>query len=196
MPKRAILPAIILVVLLGAAAYRLFSPSTTAEHSAQPINSYLKGEMAKLSLPEAPMGLSDHIIMREDGSPIKLSAMKGKAMLVNIWASWCAPCRAEMKELANLQKELGDDSFEVVAITVDRGGIPQARETLEEWGIEGLALYAEPTMAIALELAEGKLPTSYIYGQDGRVRAYFLGPLKWDDASAIELFTALKDGKI
>ena len=80
MPKKAILPAVILVVLLGAAAYRLFSPSTTAFPAGAPINSYLKGEMAKLSLPEAPKGLTDHIIMREDGSPIKLSTMKGKAI--------------------------------------------------------------------------------------------------------------------
>ncbi|SDD80791.1 TlpA disulfide reductase family protein [Kordiimonas lacus] len=196
MPKKALLPAVILVVLLGAAAYRLFLPSTTSFPADAPINSYLKGEMAKLSLPEEPKGLTDHIIMREDGSPIKLSAMKGKAMLINLWASWCAPCRAEMHELANLQRELGDDTFEVVAITVDRGGVLQAKDTLEEWGVEGLNLYAEPTMAIALELADGKLPTSYIIGADGQVKAYFLGPLKWDTPDAIALFTALKNGEI
>ncbi|NVJ97762.1 MAG: TlpA family protein disulfide reductase [Alphaproteobacteria bacterium] len=196
MPKKLLLPLAILIALLGVAAYRLFLPSTTPEGGSASINSYLKGEMAKLSLPDAPMALTDHIIMREDGSPIKLSGMKGKAMLINLWASWCAPCRAEMKELANLQHELGDESFEVVAITVDRGGVLQAKETLQEWGVEGLALYAEPTMAIALELAEGKLPTSYIVGKDGMVRAYFLGPLKWDQPEALELFTALKNGEI
>jgi len=196
MSKKALLPAVILVVLLGAAAYRLFSPTTTPFPTGAPINSYLKGEMAKLSLPDTPKGLTDHIIMREDGSPIKLSAMRGKAMLINLWASWCAPCRAEMHELANLQKELGDDTFEVVAITVDRGGILQAKDTLAEWGVEGLNLYAEPTMAIALELADGKLPTSYIVGADGEVKAYFLGPLKWDTPDAIALFTALKEGAL
>lgn len=157
---------------------------------------YLKGEMAQLSIPETPQTLSDHIIMSENGEPKKLSQMAGKAMLINLWAPWCAPCRAEMKELANLQKELGDADFEVVAINVDRGGIPQARETLTEWGVEGLPLYAEPTMKIAFDLAEGALPTSFVVDKAGNVKALFLGPLAWDKPEAIALFEALKNGEI
>lgn len=193
MSKKILLAMFVTVALLGVAAYRVFTPPTTPD---APINSYLKGEMAKLTLPEQPMSLPEHEITFEDGSKAPLSSLKGKAMLVNIWATWCAPCRAEMKELANLQKALGDGNFEVVAITVDRGGIPQARETLEEWGVEGLALYAEPTMKIAFDLADGKLPTSYVIGRDGQVKALFLGPLKWDEPEAIALFSALRDGKI
>lgn len=196
MPRKALLLSVIVVALLGVAAYRLFLPPTTPVAAAGSINSYLKGEMAKLSLPDGGQQLTDHIIMREGGDPVKLSAMKGKAMLINLWASWCAPCRAEMKELAHLQTALGDADFEVVAITVDRGGILQAKDTLEEWGVDGLALYAEPTMKIAMELAEGRLPMSYVVNRQGDVVAYYLGPLKWDEPEAIELFRALKDGRI
>ncbi len=193
MPKKALVLFAILVPLLGVAAYRLIEPSTTPVATKGSINSYLKGEMAKLSLPDGSQQLSNHIIMRESGEPVKLSAMAGKAMLINLWASWCAPCRAEMKELAHLQQTLGDEDFEVVAITVDRGGIPQAKDTLAEWGIEGLSLYAEPTMAIAMELADGRLPMSFVVDKNGNVRAYYLGPLKWDEPEAIELFQALKE---
>ena len=152
--------------------------------------------MASLEIPAETQMLSDHIIMAETGEPKKLSQMAGKAMLINLWAPWCAPCRAEMKELANLQTHLGDDEFEVIAINVDRGGILQAEETLQEWGIEGLALYAEPTMGIAIDLAEGKLPTSFVVDKAGEVRALFVGPLAWDKPEALELFEALKKGEI
>jgi len=192
MPKKALILSA-LVILLGVIAYTQLNTSATVDNAIQP---YLKGEMAKLSIPEAKEELSAHIIMQEDGSPIALKEMAGKAMLVNLWASWCAPCRAEMKELAHLQKELGDDTFEVVAISVDRGGIAQARETLQEWGVEGLALYADPTMKIAIDLSEGALPTSLVVDKKGVIRASFLGPLKWDAPEAIALFTALKNGQL
>jgi thiol-disulfide isomerase/thioredoxin len=193
MARKASILSALIVIALGVAAYRLFISPATPDHA---INSYLKGEMAKLTLPEVPYRIPGHVIMREDGSPVALDEMEGKVVLLNLWAPWCAPCRAEMKELANLQKELGDDSFEVVAVNVDRSSIGGARETLKEWGVEGLALYAEPTMDIAFKLAEGKLPTSYIIDKDANVRALFVGPLVWDKPEALELFRALKEGRL
>lgn len=193
MAKKALILPVMIALLLGVAAYRLFlSPATS--HDA--INSYLKGEMAKLTLPEAVEEVQPFIIMREDGSPVALNEMKGKVLLVNLWAPWCAPCRAEMHELATLQKELGDDEFEVVAVNVDRSSIGGARETLKEWGVEGLALYAEPTMKIAIKMAEGKLPTSFIIDKDSNVRAIYLGPLAWDKEESLALFRALKEGAV
>ncbi|MBL4838296.1 MAG: TlpA family protein disulfide reductase [Kordiimonadaceae bacterium] len=193
MPKRAFILPIFAVLMLGFIAYRQFIVPATLDTALGP---YLKGEMAKLSLPKQEQKLSDHIIIREDGSSIALSELRGKAMLINLWAPWCAPCRAEMPELANLQKLLGDDDFEVVAINVNRGGIGEARATLKEWDIEGLGLYADPTMKIAIDLANGALPTSLIVGKDGLVKAMYLGPLKWDGPEAIGLFVALKNGEI
>ncbi|MFC3050464.1 TlpA disulfide reductase family protein [Kordiimonas pumila] len=190
MPKKALIVPALVILLLGAAAYRLVIAPATLDSVIQP---YLKGEMANLSVPDEKTMISDHMIMQADGSPIRLSEMKGKVILLNLWASWCAPCRSEMKELANLQRQLGDDRFEVVAISVDRGGIAEIRETLAEWGIEGLNLYAEPTMKIAADLAGGALPTSLIIDEDGQVLAKYLGPLKWDAPEALELFSALKE---
>ncbi len=183
------------VLLLVVAGTMVFTPKE-AGGPAGGIEPYLVGEMAALTVPAETQMLSDHIIMAETGEPKKLSAMKGRAMLINLWAPWCAPCRAEMKELAHLQKELGDDDFEVIAINVDRGGIRQAEETLKEWGVEGLNLYAEPTMAIAFDLAEGALPTSFVVDKNGEVRALFLGPLAWDKPEGMALFEALKNGEI
>lgn len=183
------------VLLLAVVGTMVFAPQN-GDGEAGSIEPYLVGEMASLTVPAETQMLSDHIIMAETGEPKKLSAMAGKAMLINLWAPWCAPCRAEMKELANLQKHLGDDDFEVIAINVNRGGIREAEETLKEWGIEGLNLYAEPTMAIAFDLAEGALPTSFVVDRKGEVRALFLGPLAWDKPEGIALFEALKKGEI
>lgn len=193
--SKTTLIVVALVGLLGVAGFMVFKPAGGGNDGGG-IEPYLVGEMAKLTVPAETQMLSDHIIMAEAGEPKKLSAMKGQAMLINLWAPWCAPCRAEMKELANLQHELGDETFEVIAINVDRGGIRQAEETLKEWGIEGLGLYAEPTMAIAFDLAEGALPTSFVVDKNGEIRALFLGPLAWDKPEGLALFEALKKGEI
>jgi len=193
MANKALILSTIVTLLVGVAAYRQFVGPATPDPG---INSYLNGEMAKLDLLEPAQPASRHIIMQEDGTPVALNEMRGKVLLVNLWAPWCAPCRAEMKELANLQNALGDDRFEVVAVNVDRGSIGGARETLKEWGVEGLGLYAEPTMKIALDLAEGKLPTSLIIDREGMVRARYVGPLAWDKPESLALFRALKDGTL
>lgn len=177
-------------------ALSLVACSAEGPSETSSIESYLVGEMAALTVPADKQMLSDHIIMSENGEPKKLSDMAGKVMLINLWAPWCAPCRAEMKELAHLQEQLGDDDFEVVAINVNRGGIFEAKDTLNEWGVEGLPLYAEPTMKIAFDLAEGALPTSFVVDKSGEVRALFLGPLAWDKPESVALFQALKDGTL
>jgi len=195
MPKKALILIVGLIVAIGvgAAAYRAMGPGTMSD---APINSYLKGEMAKLSLPEKPVDIGKYRVLIPGERAIRISSLKGKALLVNIWAPWCAPCRSEMPELANLQKKLGDDTFEVVAISVGKGSLAEAQETLDDWGIKGLNIYADPSMKTAFELAKGALPTSFVVGADGKVRAMYLGPLKWDSDDAVKLFTALKAGKI
>ncbi len=193
MSRGALLFTFVLVLASGVAAYRLFGLPTTID---APIQAYLQGEMANLKVPSTPIILPDTMIEREDAPAIALNSLQGKAMLINLWASWCAPCKKEMPELANLQRELGDDRFEVVAISVDHGGIEQAKQSLAAWGIEGLALYAEPAAKLAFNLSGGALPASFVVGADGEVKAYYLGPLLWDSPEALELFKALKEGEL
>lgn len=190
---------VVLISILAAAAllaaYSLLPPATTFERTGE-LGPYLKGPMARLTVVAEPYDLSDHIVALEDGSPVKLSDMAGKAMLINIWASYCLPCRAEMPELAHLQKELGDQNFEVVAVNVDRGGPKMAREIMEEWNVEGLAVYSDRTSKIAFDLAQGAMPMSLIVDRAGKIRAYYLGALKWDAPEALAFFSALRDGAI
>lgn len=191
---RSLVTALILIAAIAVAAYSLLRPATTVDRTE--LNGLLKGPLAQLTVLVEPKPVSDHIVALADGTPIRLSDKVGKAMLINLWASYCVPCRAEMPELSHLQAEVGSDNFEVVAVNVDRGGHKMAAEIMEEWGVEGLAVYADPTSKIAFDLAEGALPMSLVVDRDGLVRAYFLGALKWDAPESLAFFEALRDGKI
>lgn len=191
---RNLTTAVLVLAAIAVAAYSLTRPSTTIDR--KELGGLLKGPLATMTVIADPKLVTDHIVALEDGTPIKLSDMKGKAMLVNLWASYCVPCRVEMPELSHLQAEVGSENFEVVAINVDRGGHKMAAEIMEEWGVEGLAVYADPTAKIAFDLAEGALPMSLVVDREGLVRAYYLGALKWDAPESIAFFEALRDGKV
>lgn len=157
---------------------------------------YAEGLLEELAAMDEPQPLKDQVIRLSDNSEAPLSSLKGKTLLINFWASWCAPCRAEMKDLANLRAELGDASFDVVAINADRGGIKMADRTLKEWGITGLDLYADPSLELVQFYAPVGLPTSLIVNDRGEIIARYLGELDWDAPEAIAFFQALKAGEI
>jgi len=83
-------------------------------------------------------------LQRPDGNPTTLEAFKGKTLLVNIWATWCVPCRSEMPALDRLQKAAGSDKFEVLAINVDTTRLERPKAFLEEIGVRNLKFYADP----------------------------------------------------
>lgn len=187
----------ILLVIIGAvsflATYSLLNRSSNDSFTKSQLSSIVTGEMRKLTFYETPKPLPDHTIIMPDGSTAPLSSLKGKVLFINLWAFWCAPCRAEMHDVAKLQDLLGGDQFHVVAINQDEGGLKRADRTLRQWGVEGLTLYGDKEMLTATKMAEGKLPTSFIVDKNGMMLAEFAGPLKWDGEDALKLFKALID---
>lgn len=124
------------------------------------------------------------------GKPLKLSDWKGRVVLVNLWATWCAPCRKEMPDLAKLQKELGSDQFEVLAISVDRKGAEASAAFLKETGADNLKLYVEPTTAIVNDLQAAGLPATLLIDRQGREIGRLLGPADWASPEAQALIKA------
>jgi thiol-disulfide isomerase/thioredoxin len=124
------------------------------------------------------------------GKPLKMSDWKGRVVLVNLWATWCAPCRKEMPDLAQLQKELGSDQFEVVAISVDRKGVEASSAFLKETGADALKLYAEPTTTIVNELQVIGLPVTILIDRQGNEIGRLLGPAHWASPEAKALIKA------
>ena len=125
-----------------------------------------------------------------EGKPLKISDWKGRVVLINLWATWCAPCRKEMPDLAELQKELGSEDFEVVAISVDRKGVEASAAFLKETGADNLKLYIEPTTAIVNDLQAIGLPATVLLDRQGNEIGRLLGPADWASPEAVALIKA------
>ena len=129
-----------------------------------------------------------------DGRGVDFARFRGKVVLVNLWATWCAPCAAEMPTLDRLQARLGGDRFAVVAIALDADGLPPVAAFFRQNHLTHLHIYLDPRHqtirsgagdATAAPLSLYELPTSYLLDQRGRMVGYLTGPADWDSSAAI-----------
>lgn len=148
------------------------------------------GALAAFLVKPERKSLPDIAFQDGSGAAKKLSDWKGRIALVNLWATWCAPCRKEMPDLAKLQKELGSNQFEVVAISVDRKGAEASGAFLAETGASSLQLYVEPQGAILNDLQAIGLPSTILVDRDGKEIGRLLGPADWASPEAIALMKA------
>jgi thiol-disulfide isomerase/thioredoxin len=131
----------------------------------------------------------------ENGTALSLRQWKGRVVLVNLWATWCAPCREEMPALAALQGAMGSPDFEVVAISVDRKGIEASAKFLSEVGATALKLYADPSTETFGKFQAVGLPASILIDRQGREIGRLLGPAQWNSADATALIKAAVEEK-
>lgn len=194
-------PLLMGVILLGASLYafggldKLFKakPADVAAcRAAQPLAAALKplakGEVAALQIPKEPARLIDLSFKTPEGRDTTLSAFRGKAVLVNLWATWCAPCRHEMPALDRLQQKFGGPDFEVVAINIDTRNFDKPKQFLDEVGVRALAQYADPSAKIFQDLkAAGRafgMPTTILLDKEGCELATLAGPAEWSSPDA------------
>lgn len=117
----------------------------------------------------------------ETGKPLALADFRGRTVLVNLWATWCPPCVAEMPALDALQARLGGERFQVVAVSLDRGGAPVARRWLDRAGLGNLAVYN----ARSADFQGALLPTSILVDAKGRVAWQGTGAKEWDSPALV-----------
>ena len=110
--------------------------------------------------------------------------MAGKVTLVNLWATWCAPCVAEMPSLDRLQGDMGTNDFEVVAISVDKGGAATVAPFFAKQDIRHLRMYLDPAGAVLRPLDVSAMPTSILIDRTGREVGRMKGEAKWDGPQA------------
>jgi thiol-disulfide isomerase/thioredoxin len=124
------------------------------------------------------------------GATLRLADFRGKVVLLNLWATWCAPFRREMPTLDRLQAMLGEPAFEVVALSVDREGIPAVAAFYEELGLEALAIYVDSSMRAMHTLGALGLPTTLLLDREGNEVGRLLGPAEWDSPEMVAFIRA------
>jgi thiol-disulfide isomerase/thioredoxin len=153
-----------------------------------------RGEVAAVSVADAPKSLPPLTFKDGTGTTRSLADWRGRTVLLNLWATWCVPCRREMPALDALQSKLGGGDFEVVAINIDTRDADKPKEWLNNVGVNTLAYYADNTARVFQDLkAVGKafgMPTTLIIDPNGCELAALAGPAEWASEDALRLVTA------
>lgn len=166
-------------------------PAVTLAKELAPFN---RGEVAALSMASKPMRLPELAFRDASGAEKKLSDWRGRTVLLNLWATWCVPCRQEMPALDALQAKLGSDNFEVVAVNIDTRDTDKPKSWLQEVGISQLGYYSDSNARIFQDLkAIGRafgMPTTVLIDPQGCEIASLAGPAEWASEDAVKLVGA------
>jgi thiol-disulfide isomerase/thioredoxin len=167
---------------------------TRAEDVARRLAPLARGEVAAFAVADPSRRLPDLAFRDATGAERHLSDWRGRTVLLNLWATWCVPCRKEMPALEALESKLGGPSFEVLAVNIDTRDGDKPRAWLKEVGIDRLAYYADPTAKVFQDLkimgrAAG-MPTTLLVDPAGCELGTVAGPAEWASEDAEKLITA------
>lgn len=183
--KRFTVLLIAAVIVTGAAVAVLFAMSalTGPGDTRSPLaTGAMSGFQVHVPPRTVPQGITFN---RADGVPISLEGFRGRIILVNLWASWCAPCLTELPTLDALQQDLGSSDFEVLAVNIDRKSrLDKAKTLYTDLKIKALAFYNDPTANLNFKLNATGLPTTILIGRDGQELGRLIGDADWDSAEA------------
>ncbi len=193
----------VLAVLAGVYGIgRLRSNPATAEcapaiATASRIAPLARGEVAALAVARTPFRLPDLSFKDSAGRERTLNDWRGRTVLLNLWATWCVPCRKEMPALDTLQSDLGGGKFDVVAVNIDTRDPQKPLNFLKDIGVSHLAYYSDDSAKVFQELkAAGKafgMPTTLLVDPSGCEIGEMAGPAEWASADGIKLVSAAAD---
>lgn len=150
-----------------------------------------EGDMKKLVFHAEPIASSESAFVHEDGHDGFLADYQGKYVLLNFWATWCAPCRKEMPMLSELQTELGGETFEVVTLATGRNLPPAIKKFFSQIEVENLPRHQDPKQRIARDMKVLGLPITVILDPEGQEIARLRGDADWSSDSAKAVLRAL-----
>ena len=186
---KKLLPILLLVAVAGFSLYWFQGPPRKVSDAAP------ASAMAAFIKHPQPKDIAAFNFADGAGTVKDLSNWKGRVVLLNLWATWCAPCRKEMPELAQLQKLMGSADFEVVALSEDLKGAEASAAFLKEIAADNLALYVDPKATALAAIQSVGLPTTLLIDRNGKEVGRLLGPADWASEDAQKLVRAVLDAK-
>tara|TARA_R110000796_G_scaffold11478_1_gene38020 strand:+ start:2994 stop:3572 length:579 start_codon:yes stop_codon:yes gene_type:complete len=151
-------------------------------------------ELSKMTVPENGSALLENAtFVDENGEVATLNSLKGKVVLVNLWATWCVPCVKEMPELDGLAAEMADKPMRILALSQDRGGADDVSKFFENNRIDHLEVLLDPRGATARTMGARGLPTSFVIDADGNLVGKLEGIAQWDAPEVVAYFNRLID---
>lgn len=188
MPPRTLILIIVLsgvIALSAGGLYYHFEAADVRELAVSSPAASPDGASA-FSIYETPQPVPELQFMDGEGREMTLDTFKGRTILLNIWATWCVPCRKEMPALDRLQAKMGDADFEVITLSIDRDGTPKAQDFYKEVGLEHLNIYVEEKPGtVSRNLKVIGLPTTLLIDREGRELGRLIGPAEWDSPEMV-----------
>jgi thiol-disulfide isomerase/thioredoxin len=148
-------------------------------------------KLAQFTHNDPPLPAPETEFLTAAGKPVTMAQFKGKVVLVNFWATWCAPCVKEMPSISRLKDKIGSDDFAVVAISEDRRGADVAIPFLKKHGIDNLTPFVDTRMILARGFRVVGMPTTYLIDRQGRITGSIAGAAEWDSDEAVAMVRKL-----
>jgi thiol-disulfide isomerase/thioredoxin len=185
-----VIAGLVILVALAAGIYDSIRLPSNAPAPPAPVASSSEAT-GGLTLLDEPRPMPMLQFTNGEGRKMTLADFRGRVVLLNIWATWCVPCREEMPTLERLQEKLSSDEFEVVVLSIDQGGAAAVQSFYTEIGIHHLDVYIDTSGKVARDLNIIGLPTTLLIDRKGRELARLIGPAVWDGPEIVSVIKSV-----